>query len=110
MYHNNAEKLERGRCIKMRLDGKVALITGAAGGQGKEEAFLFAKEGAIVVITDIQKELLEKTGEELMRLSPKSPFFHHDVSSEEQWQHIVAQVVEKYGRIDVFGEQCGDFS
>lgn len=107
MYHNNAEKLERGRCIKMRLDGKVALITGAAGGQGKEEAFLFAKEGAIVVITDIQKELLEKTGEELMRLSPKSSFFHHDVSSEEQWQHIVAQVVEKYGRIDVLVNNAG---
>ncbi|SDC80553.1 short chain dehydrogenase [Melghirimyces thermohalophilus] len=91
----------------MRLQGKVALITGAAGGQGKEEAFLFAKEGACVVITDIQEELLEQTGKELLQVSPQASYFQHDVTSKAQWESIVSQVVEKYGKIDILVNNAG---
>lgn len=91
----------------MRLEGKVAFITGAAGGQGKEEAFLFAKEGATVVISDIQEELLQKTGEELKLLAPESAYFQHDVTSEDQWKDIIDQVAEKYGRIDILVNNAG---
>ncbi|EUJ28018.1 short-chain dehydrogenase/reductase SDR [Listeria floridensis FSL S10-1187] len=91
----------------MRLKDKVAIITGAAGGQGKAEALLFAKEGAIVIATDMQKELLDKTGEEIKAISPKSEVLTHNVASDEDWKKVIDLALEKFGRVDILVNNAG---
>lgn len=91
----------------MRLQDKVAIITGAAGGQGKEEALLFAKEGAIVIATDMQKDLMEKTGEEIKAISPKSEVMVHNVAKDEDWKKVVDLAIEKFGKVDILVNNAG---
>jgi 3alpha(or 20beta)-hydroxysteroid dehydrogenase len=85
-----------------RLDGRVALITGGARGQGEAEARLFASEGATVVITDVLAEQGERVAGEI-----GCDFLEHDVSSEERWAEVVADVVDRHGRIDVLVNNAG---
>jgi len=85
-----------------RLAGKVALITGGARGQGAAEAALFAAEGASVVITDVLTEAGERTAGEL-----GCEFITHDVTSEAQWNDVVGQIKDRYGRIDVLVNNAG---
>ncbi len=66
----------------LRLKDKIALITGAARGIGQAVAELFAKEGAIVIVSDINDELGEKVASEL---NPKATYLHLDVGNEENW-------------------------
>ena len=86
-----------------RLQGKVALITGGARGQGAEEARLFAAEGATVIITDV----LDEPGEQLAATIEGSSYHHLDVSSEADWNAVVDQVVAEHGRIDVLVNNAG---
>lgn len=87
-----------------RLEGKVAVITGAASGIGAESARLFASEGASVVLADIQDARCEKMVEEL---GPKTSFWHTDVTNEEQIAGAVRHAVEKYGRLDCMFNNAG---
>ena len=86
------------------LDGKVALVTGGARGQGAAEARLFAREGATVVIADVLDEAGERTAGAL-----GADFHHLDVSSEEAWETVVADTVERHGRLDVLMNNAGIF-
>ena len=80
------------------LDGFVAIITGAARGQGEAEARLFAAEGAKVVLTDV----LTTEGEAVAAdIGLAARFMAHDVSSEAGWQGVVANTLEAFGRIDI---------
>jgi 3alpha(or 20beta)-hydroxysteroid dehydrogenase len=88
----------------MRLNGKVALITGAAKGQGEAEARLFAREGATVILTDVLTEAGEAVAAEI---GPNASFHTHDVSSEDDWNRVLAAVVEQHGRIDVLVNNAG---
>jgi 3alpha(or 20beta)-hydroxysteroid dehydrogenase len=81
-----------------QLTGKVAIITGAARGQGEAEARLFAARGAKVVITDLLEEEGEKVAAEL---GDAAVFVRHDVSSAEDWARVVATALDAFGRIDV---------
>jgi 3alpha(or 20beta)-hydroxysteroid dehydrogenase len=80
-----------------RLDGKVALITGGARGQGAAEARLFVREGAQVVIADV----LDAEGEAVAaELGDAARYVHLDVSSEDEWAHAI-EVAEGLGHLDV---------
>ena len=87
-----------------RLDGKVALITGGARGQGADEARLFRAEGAAVVITD----LLAQEGNALAA-ECGATFLEHDVSNAASWRAVVDAVIKQHGRIDVLVNNAGIF-
>ncbi len=90
-----------------RVEGKVALITGAAQGLGLADAKVLAREGATVVMTDIQDEKGEAGAAEIREAGGKAVFIHHDVASEEAWQAIIQRVKEEYGRLDVLVNNAG---
>jgi 3alpha(or 20beta)-hydroxysteroid dehydrogenase len=79
------------------LDGKVAIITGAARGQGEVEARLFIAEGARVMLTDI---LPEGAGV-AAALGDRAAFSPHDVSSAADWERVVKSTAERFGRLDI---------
>lgn len=87
-----------------RLDGKVAIITGAARGQGEAEARLFAQEGATVVLTDVLSSEGQVVADDL-----GAAFHHHDVSTEDGWARVVDATLEAHGRIDVLVNNAGIF-
>lgn len=87
-----------------KLDGRAALITGGARGQGAAEAALFAAEGARVVLTDVLDADGEKTA-----ASIGGKYLHHDVRSEDRWREVVAEVVALHGRLDVLVNNAGVF-
>ena len=70
----------------MRLEGKVAIITGGARGQGATEARMFAQEGAKVVIGDIRDELGMQVEAEIRELGGEAVYLHLDVASADDWQ------------------------
>ena len=80
-----------------RLEGKIALITGAARGQGAAEARLFAAEGATIVMTDV----LEAEGRATADAIDGATYQHLDVTDEAEWQAIVGDLIDRYGRLDV---------
>ena len=86
------------------LEGKVAIVTGAARGQGAAAARLFAAEGARVVIADV----LDDLGTELAASLGESAVYRHlDVSSEEDWQRTVDETVHTLGSVDVLVNNAG---
>lgn len=80
------------------LDGKVAIITGAARGQGEAEARLFAREGAKVVLTDILSDLGARVATEI---GEAARFIEHDVASEADWETVIAGTLSALGQIDI---------
>ena len=84
-----------------RLDGKVALISGAARGQGEAEARLFAREGASVVLGDVRSELGEQVAGEIAAAGGRAVFTRLDVSQEADWAKAVALAESRYGKLDV---------
>ena len=85
-----------------RLEGKVALITGAARGQGAAESALFAAEGARVVVTDILDDVGERTAKEV-----DGEYLHLDVTSRDDWAAAAQAVRELFGRLDVLVNNAG---
>lgn len=89
-----------------RLDGKIALITGGARGQGAAEAALFVEAGAKVVITDVLDDEGKAMAEEL---GDSVSYLHHDVARSSEWTDVVGAVMEQHGRIDVLVNNAGIF-
>ena len=90
----------------MRLEGKVAIITGGAHGMGAEEAKLFAREGAKVVVADIREEDARKVEAEIAEAGGEAMIVMLDVSQEDQWAQAVAQVVAS-GKLDILVNNAG---
>ena len=91
----------------MRLDGKVAIITGAARGQGAAEAELFAREGASVVFGDILEEEGRATEARIAEAGGTATFVRLDVTSEADWDAAVGTAIERYGRLDILVNNAG---
>lgn len=91
----------------MRFQERVILITGAAGGIGKETARQFAAEGAKVSLVDLSQESLQKTAAELGLDESNCITVPADVAKEEQVQEYVRQTLEKFGTIDAFVNNAG---
>ncbi|KAF2187953.1 short-chain dehydrogenase/reductase-like protein [Zopfia rhizophila CBS 207.26] len=98
-----------------RLQNKVAIITGASSGIGRTTALAYAREGAIIVCSDIRQEARgEKpessnltTMQELQNLGAKSIFVKCDTSSAQEVEELVKKAVEEYGRVDVMVNNAG---
>jgi NAD(P)-dependent dehydrogenase (short-subunit alcohol dehydrogenase family) len=88
----------------MRLDGKVALITGGGSGMGKVASELFAREGARVVLTDVNDEAGHATAD---ALGEAAHYVHADVSQEADAAGMVRGAVERFGRLDVLYNNAG---
>ena len=91
----------------MRLEGKVALISGGSRGQGAAEARLFASEGAAVVIRDILDDEGLKLEAEIRELGGRATFVHLDVTEPEQWEGAVTRAVSEYGKLDILVNNAG---
>ena len=91
----------------MRLQGKVALITGAGSGIGRETALLFAKEGATVIINDFSEEAGIRTKEEIIQVGGDALFIQADVTNSAEVQRMVEEVIEKKQRIDILFNNAG---
>jgi NAD(P)-dependent dehydrogenase (short-subunit alcohol dehydrogenase family) len=90
-----------------RLDGKVALISGGARGQGATEAKLFAREGAKVIVGDILDAEGKKVEAEIRALGGEATYVHLDVTRECDWRAAVATAVSRYGKLDILVNNAG---
>jgi cyclopentanol dehydrogenase len=84
-----------------KLDGKVALISGGARGQGAAEAQTFAREGAKVVFGDIRDDEGKKVESEIRAAGGDAIYVHLDVTSEMDWQSAIKLAADRYGRLDI---------
>ena len=94
----------------MRLENKVALISGGARGMGAVEAKLFAREGAKVVIGDVLEDEGKQTEAEINEAGGQCLFVMLDVTSEENWNQTVAATVARFGKVDILVNNAGIFT
>ena len=91
----------------MRLKDKVAIVTGGASGMGAATARLFAREGAIVVITDLDEKDGPTVAADIVRANGTARYEKHDVAKEIDWQRVVDATLAAYGRIDILINNAG---
>lgn len=90
-----------------QFEHRVVLITGAANGIGRGAALRFAEEGAIIVATDIQKQAGEALVNDVKNSGAKAVFFEHDVTVEDQWINVMAEIKKTFGQLDVLINNAG---
>lgn len=100
--------------VGVRLEGKVAIITGAAGGVphevmgfGGATAWLFAREGAKVILTDVADERGEATAAAIRGEGYEAQYRHLDVTRPDDWQSVIARTVDTYGGLNVLVNNAG---
>jgi cyclopentanol dehydrogenase len=91
----------------MRLEGKVAIITGASGGIGEAISNRFLVEGAKVVLTDISVRGLQELQNRLIKFKDRLLILEHDVASEDQWSQLIAHTVNHYGQLNILINNAG---
>ena len=91
----------------MRLEGKVALITGGARGMGAAEARMFAREGAKVVIADVLEDEGRRTEAQINETGGDAIFVSLDVTQQADWDAAISRTVERFGRLDVIVNNAG---
>jgi NAD(P)-dependent dehydrogenase (short-subunit alcohol dehydrogenase family) len=91
----------------MRLDHKVALITGVGSGIGRESALLFAREGARIVGVDLNPETGEKTRQDIVQAGGQAIFIQADVSRASDAKRMVEAAEESFGRLDILFNNAG---
>jgi 3(or 17)beta-hydroxysteroid dehydrogenase len=91
----------------MRLENKVALITGAASGMGASMARIFAREGAKVVVADVLEEEGNAVVAEITKANGTAIFHRLDVTSETEWRAAVDTTVAEFGKLDILVNDAG---
>ena len=91
----------------MRLEGKVALVTGGANGMGAEECRLFAREGAKVAIGDILEDQGRQVEAEIVEAGGEAMFVNLNVADEASWESAVASIAARFGKLDVLVNNAG---
>ena len=87
-----------------RLDGKVAIITGAAKGLGEADARLFVEEGAKVVLTDVDAQNGERVAK---AIGPNAIFVKHDVRKSEEWNNVIDTTIRTFGSLNILVNNAG---
>lgn len=90
-----------------RLDDKVAIVTGGAEGIGEATARIFAREGAKTVIADINRTKGEVVAEEIKSGGGEAVFIHLDVTSEGNWQSLMKETIDKFGKLNILVNNAG---
>ncbi|HWA62109.1 MAG TPA: glucose 1-dehydrogenase [Caulobacteraceae bacterium] len=90
-----------------RVEGKVALVTGGASGIGRGCAETLAREGATVVVTDVQDDKGQAVVEAINKAGGKARYLHQDTTSEPQWVEIVGDIEKEFGRLDILVNNAG---
>ena len=87
-----------------RLEGKTALVTGAASGIGLQTSIRLAEEGALVMMTDIN---LEKVRQQAEKLGANATFLKLDITEEEEWISVLDETVKRFDRLDILVNSAG---
>ncbi len=90
-----------------RVEGKVAMVTGAASGIGRACAETLAREGAFVVLTDIQDAKGQETLAAITKAGGKAKYRHQDVTSEAEWVEVIGEIEKANGRLDILVNNAG---
>lgn len=90
--------------MSQRLAGKVCVVTGGVAGLGKADAIVLAREGAIVIITDVDAAQGKATADEI---GERALFIQHDVRDEQAWIDLIAMTMARFGRLDVLVNNAG---
>lgn len=90
-----------------RLENKVAIITGAANGMGAATASMFAKEGAKVVLTDLQEEKMQELVSVIKEKGGEAIAVKHNVASGADWDRVRDETLKAFGKIDVLINNAG---
>src|SRR5947208_3459294 len=91
----------------MRLQNKIAIITGAGSGQGRAAAIIFAREGAKIAVSDWKPELGDETVTLVKQAGGEAIFVRTDVSESADVQSLIRTTVERFGRIDILYNNAG---
>lgn len=90
-----------------RVDGKTAIVTGAAGGIGSATARLLAQAGATVIATDVREADGQALVAEITAAGGRARYVHHDVTRESEWAALTASVLAEHGQLDVLVNNAG---
>jgi 3(or 17)beta-hydroxysteroid dehydrogenase len=90
-----------------RVEGKIAIVTGAASGIGRGCAVMLAREGAKVVVTDLDEAGGQATVDEIVAAGGEAIFLRQDVTDEARWKEVVDQTLERFGRLDILHNNAG---
>ncbi len=90
-----------------RVEGRVALVTGGASGIGRGCALRLAEEGAKVAVTDVQEAMGAETVEAIRAAGGEAAFWQHDVTDEDRWAAVIAEVVARFGGVHILVNNAG---
>ena len=91
----------------MKLAGKVAIVTGGGIGIGRNTALLLAKQGAKVIVTDIDQDSGQATVEEITNLGGEALFVFYDMEKQGDWQRVISITLNAFSRIDMLFQNAG---
>ena len=90
-----------------RVKGKIALVTGGASGIGRASAVLLGKEGATVVVSDIQDDMGKDTVTAIKKAGGDAIYLRHDVANEDAWVSVIGEIKNRFGKLNVLVNNAG---